>query len=262
MSLKKMLSESGSPPLLGAFLNLPVPALVELIGRAGYDFIILDSEHGNFSGLELEECLRAADLVSLPTVVRLPEMDAGRIQNVMDSNAHGIQIPSVDTAELAALTMAATRFPPRGNRGFGSTTRAAGYGFVPRSQVLSQAEARTTVTLQVETRRGVENLLQILAVDGIDSIFIGTSDLSLEYGYQSTTSPEMMSLLKKIIGQIDEAGKVCGVHIVDWKDITPMMQLGVRYFTVSALAVMGNFLGELRESFREKAGALPNENCS
>jgi len=256
MLLKKILKESGNPPLLGAFLNLPVPALVEVVAWAGFDFIIFDGEHGNFSGLELEECTRAADLLNLPTVVRLPEMNAGRIQNVMDSNAHGIQIPSVNTAELAAATVAATRFPPRGNRGFGSTTRAAGFGFIPRKEVLTQAEARSTVTIQVETRQGVENLPQILTVDGIDSIFIGTSDLSLEYGYQSTTAPEMMSLLKAIIDQVDAAGKVCGVHIVDWKDIPPMAQLGVRYFTVSALAVMANSLGEVRESFRDKTRSV------
>ncbi|RJX32533.1 MAG: hypothetical protein C4525_10660 [Desulfarculus sp.] len=249
MSLKETLSATGSRVLLGSFLGLSEPALVELVGRAGYDFIILDGEHGSFSGRELEECLRAADMVGLPAIVRVRELNAGRIQAALDAGAQGVQIPAVETAPQASEAVAASRFPPRGGRGYGSTTRASGYGFLPRPQVTAKAAAETAVIIQIETRLGVENLASILAVEGVDAVFIGTSDLSLEYGYQSPSAPEMMPQLKTITRQVAAAGKVCGVHVVDWKAIAPMLQLGVRYFTVSALAIMGSALGQCLQNF-------------
>lgn len=249
MSLKRTVVQTQGQALLGAFLGLPEPALVEVVGHAGYDFVILDGEHGSFSSRQLEECLRAADLAGLPAIVRVRDLDAGRIQAVLDANAKGVQIPSVETPQQAREAVAASRFPPRGNRGYGSTTRAAGYGFFSRPEVTAKAEAEVTIIIQIETRVGVENLTEILAVEGVDLVFVGTSDLSLEYGYQSPSAPEMMPLLKTITQQVTAAGKICGVHIVDWKAITPMLQLGVRYFTISALAVMGGALKDLHASF-------------
>lgn len=142
MSLKQRLLQEGEAPLLGAFVGLAEPALVEMVGRAGYDFVIMDGEHGCFNPIRLEECLRAADLIGMPSVVRLPRMDPVAIQAALDSGAHGIQIPSVEKPEQAQKAVASSRFPPLGSRGYGSTTRAAGYGFTRRSQVMEIAEKR------------------------------------------------------------------------------------------------------------------------
>ncbi len=256
MSLKKRLQEKDEPPLLGAFVGLAEPAMVEMVGRAGFDFVILDGEHGCFTPIRMEECLRAADMARVPSVVRLPRMDPVAIQAALDLGAHGIQVPSVDTPEQAETAVASSRFPPRGRRGYGSTTRATGYGFRGRAEVMATAEERDCVTIQIETKRGVDNLADILAVDGIDSVFIGTSDLSLEFGYASPAAPEMEPLLRRITGRVAEAGKVCGVHIVDWQAIESHVRLGVRYFTVSALTVMGSALRDMAEGFRRKAESI------
>lgn len=253
-SLKQRLREVGAPPLLGAFVGLAEPALVEMAGRAGFDFIILDGEHGCFHPVQLEGCLRAADLIDLPAMVRLPRMDPVAIQAALDSGAEGIQIPSVETPQQTQRAVAASRFPPLGNRGYGSTTRAAGYGFRSRKQVMENAKNHNVVTVQVETKAGVENLDAILQVDGVDSIFIGTSDLSLEFGHESPSTPAMDPLLADITSRVARAGKVCGVHIVDWRSIEKHMRLGVRYFTVSALAVMGASLKELTGEFKRQVG--------
>lgn len=255
LNLKQRLLQKDEAPLLGAFIGLAEPALVEMVGRAGFDFVILDGEHGCFHPVRLEECLRAADIVGLPSVVRLPQMDPTAIQAAMDSGAHGIQIPSVETPEQAKAAVSSSRFPPLGSRGYGSTTRATGYGFRNRGEVMELAKSRDFVNVQIETKLGVDNLTEILEVEGTDSIFIGTSDLSLEFGYQSPTAPEMEPLLEKITGQVAEAGKVCGVHIVDWQSIGKHASLGVRYFTVSALAVMGSALNDLTNGFRKQIGS-------
>jgi 4-hydroxy-2-oxoheptanedioate aldolase len=227
MILKTRLN-SAARPVLGAFLGLPSPPLVEVIGRSGFDFIILDGEHGCFSAESLEECLRAAAAVGLPAIVRPPNSDPHHIQAALDAGAQGVQVPSVVDAAQARLVVEAAHFPPKGRRGFGSTTRAAGYGFTPRQQVVRTAGDETMVVVQIESRQGVENLPAILAVDGVDMIFLGTSDMSLDYGYAGPSDPAMLPLLKETIGTIRRAGKRCGIHLVDLKLAPQMQQLASR----------------------------------
>lgn len=230
-------------PVLGAFLGLPTPTLVEVIGRAGFDFVILDSEHGTFSAESQEECLRAAGAVNLPAVVRTPDGNPQNVQAALDMGVQGVQVPSVVDAAQARGIVEAAHFPPKGRRGFGSTTRAAAYGFTPRSQVVRTAADETLVIVQVETRRGIENLSEILAVDGVDVVFLGTSDLSLDYGYASPSDPAMLPLLTRVIATIRRSGKQCGIHLADMKLAAQFRQLGVSYFTVAPLAMIGPFLG-------------------
>ena len=120
---------------------------------------------------------------------------------------------------------------------------------------MENAKSQNVVTIQIETKAGVENLDDILQVDGVDSIFIGTSDLSLEFGYETPGTPEMDPLLADITSRVAQAGKVCGVHIVDWHAIEKHIRLGVRYFTVSAMAVMGASLRDLTGEFKHQVGA-------
>lgn len=252
MNLKTKLARVAKP-VLGAFLGLPVPALVEVIGRSGFDFVILDGEHGSFTVESLEECLRAAGAVGLPAIVRPPNRNPQYIQAALDAGAQGVQVPSVASPAEARLIVEVSQFPPRGVRGFGSTTRAAGYGFVSRSLVVRTASEETLVIAQIETRKGVENLDEILAIDGIDIAFLGTSDLSLDYGYASPSDPAMLPLLKEITGTVRRSGKICGLHLADLKLAPQMHELGVTYFTVASLALIGQFLqgkfGEFEKMF-------------
>jgi len=250
MNLKMKLS-SATKPVLGAFLGLPVPALVEVIGRSGFDFIILDGEHGSFSIESLEECLRAAGAVNLPAIVRPPDSNPQHIQAALDAGAQGVQVPSVAAPAEARSIVAASHFPPKGRRGFGSTTRAASYGFAPRSQVVRTADKEILVIAQIETRKGVENLSEILAVDGVDMVFLGTSDLSLDYGYASPSDPAMIPLLKEIIGIVRRSGKLCGLHLADLKLAPQMQELGVTYFTIASLALIGQFLQSKFKEFEQ-----------
>jgi 4-hydroxy-2-oxoheptanedioate aldolase len=259
MNLKANLN-AGTGPVLGAFLGLPVPALVEVVGRSGFDFIILDGEHGCFSAESQEECLRAAAAVDLPAIVRPPDSDPKNIQVALDSGAQGVQVPSVTEPAQARLIVEASHFPPRGRRGFGSTTRAAGYGFTPRSQVVRTAGDETLVIVQVETRKGVENLNDILAVDGVDIVFLGTSDMSLDYGYASPSDPALLPLLEKIIGIIHRSGKRCGIHLADLGLAPQMRDLGVTYFTVAPLAMIGPFLQSKSKEIKEMFSGLPGNS--
>ncbi len=254
MIFRQKVKSAGDMPVLGAFLGLAVPPLVEVIGRVGFDFIILDGEHGVFCPESLEECLRAAGAVNLPAIVRIPDSNPCYIQAALDAGAQGVQVPAVETPEQVRTIVDASHFPPQGQRGLGSTNRAAGYGFIPRPQVLKMASEEIMVIIQVETRKGVENLSALLVVDGVDLVFLGVSDMSLDYGYESPSDPAMLPLLESTIQTIRQAGKMCGVHISDWAFLPRLRKLGVSYFTIASLAVMGQSLQRLVKDFNEKVG--------
>lgn len=252
MTLKKALTASSGAPLMGAFVGLASPPMVEMAARAGFDFIILDEEHGAFCRPGMEECVRAARSLGTPAIVRTADADPTRIQAALDSGATGVQIPSVVTADEAGAIVVASHFPPRGRRGFGSTTMAAGYGFRQRSDVVGEAHAETVVAVQVESRRGVEELVRILAVDGVDAVFLGTNDLSLDYGFSSPADQRMVSLLEDLIPMIAASGKACGVHVTDLAQVEPLRRLGVRYFTVAVMALIAQSLRATVADFRSR----------
>jgi 4-hydroxy-2-oxoheptanedioate aldolase len=251
MDLKSKLL-TGKSPVLGSFLGLPSPPLVEMLGHAGYDFVVLDAEHGTFSPERMEECVRAADAVGIPCVIRVADVEAKLILSALDLGADGVQVPQVETAEQARAVVRFSHFPSVGDRGYGSTTRAAGYGFRPRPEVRETALRRRVISIQIESKGGVDHLPAILGTEGIDVVFIGTSDLSMAYGYDSPNDPAMTPLLEKLISAIHSAGKIPGVHLSDWSKIEYLKRIGVRYFTVSAPAVMKEAFASQVEDFSLK----------
>ncbi|MGA3127303.1 MAG: aldolase/citrate lyase family protein [Candidatus Korobacteraceae bacterium] len=240
---------TGTEVLCGAFLNLPSPALTEMLGVAGFDFAILDMEHGAFNPERTEDCLRAAAAVGMSCMVRLGELNPHVVQLVLDMGADGIQVPEVETAEEATRAVTLSHFPPNGTRGYGSTTRAARYGTVERNRVLREADQRTTVCVQIESRKGVENISEIVSTSGMDVVFIGTSDLSLSFGVDSPKHPDIVCLVDKMVPTITKAGKVAGIFLSDWSQAPRLMELGVRYFAVSAALLVKDAFCQRVEKF-------------
>ena len=239
---------SGKQPLLGSFLGIPSPPLVEMLGNAGYDFIILDTEHGAFGAERIEECLRAATAVNVSCIIRTAALEAMLVQSALDLGADGVQVPQVETAEQAQMVVRFSHFPPVGERGYGSTTRAAGYGFRARPLVMEKARHELLVNIQIESKAGVENLDTILETEGIDVVFIGTSDLSISYGYDSPNDPAMLPLLEKLVSAINSAGKISGLYLSDWSKIEYLQKLCVRYFTVAAAPrIKDAFTGQVKD---------------
>src|SRR4051812_10843440 len=182
-------------PTFGPNLQIPSPDLIEIIGLAGYDFVMLDGEHGAaFS--QLPELLRACDVAGLTSIVRVPSHDRSVLLPPLELGAGGLQVPFVNTPAEARALVREAKFPPLGERGFSKVTRAARYGFVDGQQYRRHANRETLLILQIESRGAAENAAEIAAVPGVDMIFIGPADLAQSLGHRAdqVTAPTIRAI--------------------------------------------------------------------
>ena len=166
--------------LLGTFSVIPSTDVVELIALAGFDFVILDMEHGPYTLELVHRCLLAAAARRLPAVVRVPENNASAIGAVLDAGADGVLVPQIGSVEAAAAAVSAARFAPHGTRGSNPWVRAAGFAGTPRW--LAQANEDTLVMVMIEGMQAIRQIDDITAVDGLDAVFMGPVDTSHALG--------------------------------------------------------------------------------
>ncbi len=171
----------GGKLALGLVSTLPLPSVVEMVGAAGYDFIILDQEHGAVGPESLEHLLRAAECAGITPLVRVPSAAPDAILRALNAGAQGVVVPRVRSADEAQAVVRATRFHPKGNRSL-ADSRASGYGRLPLPEYVKLANRQVMVVLSVDDREGVEALDSIVNVEGIDLVMEGAVGLSQSYG--------------------------------------------------------------------------------
>lgn len=218
---------------LGPFMISTDPAFVEAAGYAGYDFALLDMEHGTATFQTLPHLIRAANAAGICPVVRVPRGSDIWIDQALDVGAGAVMIPQIDTAEQARAAVSAAKFSPLGTRGTCRFVRSAGFGAVPGGEYFSRAQD-TVVILQIEGRKAIENLDGILDVPGVDVVFVGPYDLSSSLGHVGEIDhPEVVARIREIIARAGQKGvKVgCFADTVEggmrWRD------LGVRFIGYS-----------------------------
>jgi 4-hydroxy-2-oxoheptanedioate aldolase len=195
-------------PLIGLIAKLPCAAQIETAGHVGFDFVVLDTEHGPANGLELEHHLRAAAAVDLPALVRTSSGAAGEILAALDAGAVGVVVPHVRDASDARAVVSAAHYPPVGRRGLAVSTRAGRYGATPLDEHLRAAAEQTCVVVQIEDAEAVPRADEILAVEGIDAVLVGTTDLALSYGRPGTPlHPEVEEAVDAILRAAAAAGR-------------------------------------------------------
>lgn len=170
-------------PLVGLILKLNSPAMAELGGAVGFDFLIFDTEHGLSGGTELEHHLRAADAVGITALVRVSTLNRTEIARALDAGATGIVVPQVETREQSRLSVHLAHYPPLGVRGLATSTRAGRQGTVSGRTHIEAAAHETLVVVQIESATGVAAADEILDVDGVSAVWVGLSDLSLSLGH-------------------------------------------------------------------------------
>src|SRR6202051_4802233 len=191
---------------IGLWSGLCSPIVAEIIAGAGFDWIVIDGEHAPNDIPSLLAQLQAMRGGTAEPVFRVPWNDPVIIKRPLDVGARSLLIPFVQNAEEARRAVAATRYPPLGIRGVSVTPRANDYGRVQNYH--KNAHLDTCVLLQVETRTAVKEMEAIAAIDGVDGIFIGPSDLAADFGHLGNSKhPDVMAALKDAATRIRAAGK-------------------------------------------------------
>jgi 4-hydroxy-2-oxoheptanedioate aldolase len=233
MTLRLRKKLKGGEAVFGPFMKTLDPAFVETAGFAGFDYAILDMEHGPVGTENLGNLLRAAQVASIAPIVRVPDISEQSIGKALDLGACGVQVPQVSTAEDARKAVRLAKFHPAGERGVCRYVRAAGYSSIPRSRYFAESND-ALVILQLEGGEALENLDDILLVAGIDVIFIGPYDLSQSLGVPGEVdSPLVTAAVAKIASRAAAAGITVGTFVDDVSAARKWMDEGIRYISYS-----------------------------
>ena len=218
--------------LVGLWLGLAHPYPAEIAATAGFDWLLIDGEHAPNDLPAISAQLAVLSLGTAAPVVRLVDGNPAGIKQALDIGAQTLLIPMVESAGQARALVAATRYPPKGIRGVGSSlARASGFGAIP--DYLTTAEEQICLILQVESRKGLAALDDILAVEGVDGVFIGPSDLAADMGHPGdTTRPALRDAVTGALARIRQAGKIAGVLAVSDDFIALCRQAGANFLGV------------------------------
>jgi 4-hydroxy-2-oxoheptanedioate aldolase len=218
---------------IGLWSSLSSNYTVEVIAGAGFDWILLDSEHSPNDLENLLTQLQAAAPYPAHSVVRVPWNDMVTIKRVLDIGAQSLLVPYVSTAEEARAAVSYTRYPPAGVRGVAGTTRATRFGRI--KDYAKRAHEELCVLVQVETQTALDNIEAICAVDGVDGVFIGPADLHASLGYTGEiANPKVKPLIDDAIRRIRRAGKAPGILTPNEADGRHWLECGALFVAVGA----------------------------
>lgn len=222
--------------LRGIFNALPSPAIVEMCGYAGFDFVVIDNEHGSANLETTENMLRAARASGIVPVVRCLRHD---IPRVLDMGASAVQIPMVASAEEARDLVQQVRYPGTGRRGSAFSPRAAGYGAFPGAAHTKRSNAGIALIAMIETPEAIEQAGEIAAVEGVDAVFVGPNDLSHAMGYgEDWKAPEVQAAIERALRAIASTNACPGVLALTPQDEEKFGAWGARYFATVTTSVI------------------------
>jgi 4-hydroxy-2-oxoheptanedioate aldolase len=228
--LKRVLKEQQS--VFGLFCSTPAPVVVEMVGCAGFDFVIIDSEHTLVNPETLENMVRAAEVVGLTALVRVPDSSPGSILQALDAGAQGVVVPRIGSKAEAERAVCASYYYPQGERSLNSG-RPAGFGRMDLPTYLQRANAEVMVVPMIEDSKGIQALEEILAVPGIDMVLEGAADLSQSLGIPwQTRHPWIRDALCQVQSMAQQKGvPFCAIPRV-LEDFTFWKERGVRAFVL------------------------------
>lgn len=245
MKSNKMKSKlAAGQPALGCSVMFPSAPIVEMLGYAGFDWVLLDCEHGSLSLADVELMAMAADAVGITAIARPRTNSIADIQSVMDRGVMGVQVPHVNTAEDARRAVAAVKFGPGSGRGLAAGTRPDNWGLGPKmGDFTAAANEQSLVCVQLEHEAAIHNVEDILQVEGIDVFFIGPSDLSQSMGYPGTPSaPPVDKAIKETLSKIVAVGKTPGMP-ASADNVSRLLGSGVRYIYTHLPKLLGTGAG-------------------
>jgi 4-hydroxy-2-oxoheptanedioate aldolase len=227
-------------PALGCSVMFASPQIVEMLGFAGFDWVLIDCEHGSIGLGDVELLAMACDAVGI-TPIALPKSNtAGDIHCVMDSGVMGVQVPHVNTADDAKRAVAAVKFGPGAARGLAAGTRPDSWGLGARMPDFTRdANAQSLVCVQLEHEEAIRNIDEILTVEGIDVFFIGPSDLSQSMGFPGNPkAPPVAKAIEGALAAIVAAGRTPGMPATA-ETVGDVVAKGCRYIYTHLPRLLG-----------------------
>ena len=253
--LKKKLADGET--VIGTCATVAAPALVDILGQASVDFCMIDTEHGSLDPETVAHLVMVADGAGVAPIVRVGDNDERLILRALDVGATGVQVPQINTVDDARRVIRAAKYAPLGERGLSTFTRAGNYFKDGSPDHTVRQNEETVVIVHIEGKEGLENLEEILAVDGIDVYFLGPYDISQSLGVPGEVrSAPVEQALSAATQKARAAGKAVGSFAKDPEMARWMMGLGVQYMlygvdTTLYLEACQRFVSALRASARE-----------
>jgi len=216
--------------VLGLFATIPSPELIEIWGYLGFDFVVIDAEHGPINEIVAANMIRAAEVAGITPLVRVPQNQPAVILRFLDVGAQGVMVPQVNSREEAENVVKAVKYYPQGRRGM-ATARAGEYGLKTTTpEYMAAANRETLVVVQIENVAGVENLAEILRVEGVDVAFVGPADLSQSLGVPAQwDAPVLQQTIAQVLAETKRAGRVAGMMANDAATINKYFAQGVLF---------------------------------
>ena len=218
----------GGDTLIGCWLNLGSPITAEIVGTAGFDWVLIDLEHGAGVESDVLPQLQALAHTAAAALVRVESTEQARFQRVLDLGAEGVMCPRIATVDEAKRVVRALHFPPKGSRGMTNTGRATGYGHNFPSYY-QDASDNILGIVQIETLEVLNHLDAIAALEGVDVLFVGPADLSMALGhFGEYEHPQFLEALQETINAARKVGKAAGIIVFDPDDFSKYHQQGMR----------------------------------
>ena len=192
---------------LGTYVSLADPQVVEIIGLAGFDAAFIDMEHTSFELGLIERMITAAELVGITPIVRVPDNDEKLILRILDMGAQGIIIPHVDGVHGARQAVAAVRYAPVGDRGGAGGTRAARFGTMSWTDHVRTSNEEILLSVMAEDAHAISEVAEIAALDGVDLVALGPTDLSQTLGVTDPADPRLRAQVEEIAETVKQVGK-------------------------------------------------------
>jgi len=219
-------------PVFGCFVRYAEPSLAEYVAMLGWDFLVFDGEHGMLQPGDVEDLCRALELRDVTPIARVTTNQPHIILRFLDSGIHGVHVPWVNTPSAVEQAVRSVKYGPRGERGLAGT-RASEWGLrEPLDAYVERANRETMVIVHIETREAADAIEEYVAIDGVDVLFLGPTDLSQSMGHPGRADhPDVVAAMERVAEVVAPSDKVLGIYAGTAAMTEAWLARGARYFT-------------------------------
>ena len=238
---------------LGTWSVIPSVINTDIIGKSNFDFVILDQEHGPINFETMQNQIISSENNQMSPIVRVPKVNIEDILRSLDIGAHGIQVPNIEDIDDIYKIIEFAKYPPVGNRGFSTFTRAGGYNLKNKEDLYKNANQNTLIGINIESKKGLKMLDKIADIKEVDMIFFGTFDLSKEIGIPGDTNhKDLDKIILEATKFLHGKKKVTGTIATNKESLNKYISYGMQYILYKVdCGIISDAFDKIRSSFDE-----------